>query len=86
MTAEAEGGAVETCHLAPKPIFFQKRVIIFSKTLDFPKNYAIIDKDRIDEDEEWLASHSSFLVGDLSVMPSEVYVCGQLCTSEHTDT
>lgn len=67
-----------------KAIFFQRYVIIFSKTLDFPKNYAIIDKDRIDEDEEWLASHSSFLVGDLSVMPSEVCIRVQRCTSEYT--
>lgn len=67
-----------------KAIFFQRHVIIFSKTLDFPKNYAIIDKDRIDEDEEWLASHSSFLVGDLSVMPFEVCIRVQRCTSEYT--
>ncbi len=45
-----------------KRLFFQKCAIIFSKTLDFRKNYAIIDKDRIDEYEEWLASHSSFHV------------------------
>ena len=45
-----------------KRLFFQKCAIIFSKTLDFRKNYAIIVKDRIDEYEEWLASHSSFHV------------------------